>query len=176
MCTTYRLLHPESETLNLGKSIGLTCFIILKYFSRLLLTGCLLLPFFVTSYSKDGDEEEITEIVDSSQNNDSKEGQQTTNKKPVIRSLKLSVKKNGSKVSSSVGINATIQVENPADAPVTNVSISCEGKTASARYSMGYYTASLTVPGKAYGTTYTVKATATNKYGSYTSNTSFKRP
>ena len=148
----------------------------MKYFSRLLLTGCLLLPFFVTSCNKDDEEEEITKIVDSSQNDDSKEGQQTTDKKPVIRSLKVSAKKNGSLVTSSVGITATIQVETPADAPVTSVSISCEGKTASAKYSMGSYTASLTVPGKAYGTTYTVRATAINIYGSYTLSTSFTRP
>ena len=128
------------------------------------------------SCSKDEEDEDNTEIVEPSQDDDSKEGQQSTNKKPVIRSFKVTYKKNGTKVSSSVSITATIQVEAPDDAPVTSVSISCEGKTASARYSMGSYTASLTVPGKAYGTSYTVKATATNKYGSYTSSTSFKRP
>lgn len=130
--------------------------------------------FGLTSCSKDNEDDENTEIVGPSQD-DSNE-QQTTNKKPTIRSLKVSYKKNGSKVSSSVSITATIQVEAPADAPVTSVTIYCEGKSASARQSMGSYTASLTVPGKAYGTSYTVKATATNRYGSYTSSTSFKRP
>lgn len=130
--------------------------------------------FGLVSCSKDDEDEENTEIVDPSQG-DSNE-QQTTNKKPTIRSLKVSYKKNGSGVTSSVSITATIQVEAPADAPVTSVTISCEGRSASARLSMGTYTASLTVPGKAYGTSYTVKATAINKYGSYTSSTSFKRP
>lgn len=131
--------------------------------------------FGLSSCNKDEEDEENTEIVDPSQD-DSKDQHQTTSKKPSIRSLKVSYKKNGSKVSSSVSITATIQVEAPDDAPVTSVTVSCEGKSTSARLSMGTYTASLTVPGKAYGTSYTVKATAINKYGSYTSSTSFKRP
>ncbi len=143
----------------------------------------MLLPFIIAvsftlgliSCSKEDEDEENTEIVDQSQDN-SQEQKQNVNKKPTIRSLKVSYRKNGSKVSSSVSITATIQVEAPDDAPVTSVTISCEGKSASARVYLGSYTASLTVPGKAYGTSYTVKATATNKYGSYSSTTSFRRP
>ena len=149
----------------------------MKYSYRLFLAGSilLLLSFTATSCNKD-DEEEDKEIVSTFQNDDSKEGQQSTNKKPEIVSIRIACKKNGTSVTSSVGVTATIQVKAPDDAPVTSVTVFCEGVTASARGSKGIYTASFTVPGKAYGTTYSVKVTATNIYGSYVSNTSFARP
>lgn len=148
-----------------------------KEMKKLSILGLLLvlsIVFFSCSKSDDDVNEDEKEY--SATDETQPEKPNSSSQKPRIKNLKVSYRSSGSKVSSNVNATATFQAETPDDAPITSATVSCEGKSATARLSLGTYTASLILPGKAYGTTYTLKATVTNKYGSYTSSVSFKRP
>ena len=147
--------------------------------SRLLLFGCFLfflLSFSLNSCSKDDDTSDNIEIIDSSQEDEIKDNNKTSEKKPIISSIKITHKNNGTKVSSSVSVTVTVQTKAPEDAPVTKVTISCDNKSITAKRShLNTYTASLNVPGKAYGVKYIITVIAYNDYGSYKLTSSFTR-